>query len=697
MEKVDIPKPIKPPDKYHTMKCPIKNIIIDNKSITTIFDAMMRTNKIVIQSYQFLRLWILKQYHDKKIIPEITEDTIKMSFKVLTLKSKCGPKLKGNNAKILNEFTNFYDKEYKGLEYQKVDGLNLSQILEYMAVDMLTNIENNIKLNFIAYVKRFVNSLFRKINNELIENADKNTKTKVRKELNKEIFQIKEDLLNNTLESPKKYHEWINKHKINIFPKEFKNSYQFDIQNNPQKYINGMIYMCVELEKNETKMFQFFPLRTQIIPKYIPIDTKTIIELFIKENKNEYLKNIDKYKNELWSNLFNLNDSIFKQKNYIFDYRISTDCMAVSIQLLHKSLVEKEQLKKNNMKKQKSTLKEICKNMTQEEKEKYKEKLKNQEKINKENIKLKNKEKRDNEKKEFKKLIKEEQNKIKINKYIEFPYLEELNTEQIENLKKKNKVYIDPGKRCLLYMMDDSGKYLKYTNRKHMESTKRLHYKNLIENYKEKEGINKIENKLTKYNSKSCNYKKFKDFIKNKNKINDKLISKYTNEKFRKYKWYSFINKKKSETKLVNEIKKTFGKDIIICYGDWSIGKQMRNYISTPNLGLKRKLGEHFTIYSIDEFRTSLLNHKTEEINENLVLPDKKGVIRNMHSILTYKMENKRMGCINRDKNSVKNMIKLTNYYLEHKDRPEKFKRTFKFEDKKVLKNKKTQPKIKLI
>jgi len=59
-------------------------------------------------------------------------------------------------------------------------------------------------------------------------------------------------------------------------------------------------------------------------------------------------------------------------------------------------------------------------------------------------------------------------------------------------------------------------------------------------------------------------------------------------------------------------------------------------------------------------------------------------------------MENKRMGCINRDKNSVKNMIKLTNYYLEHKDRPEKFKRSFKFENKKVLKNKKTQPKIKL-
>lgn len=42
----------------------------------------------------------------------------------------------------------------------KLDGINLSQILIYTATDMLTNIENNIKLHFFKYVKRFVNSSF---------------------------------------------------------------------------------------------------------------------------------------------------------------------------------------------------------------------------------------------------------------------------------------------------------------------------------------------------------------------------------------------------------------------------------------------------------------------------------------------------------------------------------------------------------
>jgi hypothetical protein len=41
------------------------------------------------------------------------------------------------------------------------------------------------------------------------------------------------------------------------------------------------------------------------------------------------------------------------------------------------------------------------------------------------------------------------------------------------------------------------------------------------------------------------------------------------------------------------------------------------SYISTPNLGLKRKLAEYFTIYNIDEFKTSCLNYKTENKCEN--------------------------------------------------------------------------------
>ena len=56
-------------------------------------------------------------------------------------------------------------------------------------------------------------------------------------------------------------------------------------------------------------------------------------------------------------------------------------------------------------------------------------------------------------------------------------------------------------------------------------------------------------------------------------------------------------------------------------YGDWSIfaqALQMRNYISTPNIGLKRKITKQFETYDIDEYRTSMLYHRTQTITENL-------------------------------------------------------------------------------
>ena len=111
----------------------------------------------------------------------------------------------------------------------------------------------------------------------------------------------KKDLLNNTLESNEKYHNWINLHKDKILPKLDKNTeYQSDINNDPQKYIKYMIYMNIELEKIGTKQFQFFPLITEIVPKYCTFDTKTLIELFIVQNKKKYLDDISSYKDEIW-------------------------------------------------------------------------------------------------------------------------------------------------------------------------------------------------------------------------------------------------------------------------------------------------------------------------------------------------------------------------------------------------------------
>ena len=192
-------------------------------------------------------------------------------------------------------------------------------------------------------------------------------------------------------------------------------------------------------------------------------------------------------------------EKIPKWKNYAFDYRISTDCLAVSVQLIHVDQIEKEQQKKKNMKEAKKIMKETCKDMTDEEKRKYREESKQKKREEWKKVLLERKQEKDKAKEGFKKMSKEEKKKIteekkkiteekkkiqNLYKQAEFPYLEELNEDQIKELKTENKIYIDPGKRSLLMMMDDNEKFINYTNRTHMMKTKRLKYQRVLENYR---------------------------------------------------------------------------------------------------------------------------------------------------------------------------------------------------------------------
>jgi hypothetical protein len=233
-------------------------------------------------------------------------------------------------------------------------------------------------------------------------------------------------------------------------------------------------------------------------------------------------------------------------------------------------------------------------------------------------------------------------------------------------------------------MMNQDGKTLNYTNRKHINKTRRIKYQKLLHNYRDKNNITTIENILSGYNSRSCIIDNFKNFINKKNELNKQLLDMYKDDIFRKYKWYGYINRKKAETDLVRNIKDKFGKDVTIIMGDWSDKLKTTpsriKYMSTPNLGLKRKINEYLDVYNIDEFRTSCLYNKTENKCENLYQPDKKDVIRKIHSVLTFQMENKRRGCINRDRNAVLNMKKIVNQYLIDKTRPIKYRRDYKIE-----------------
>ena len=455
----------------------------------------------------------------------------------------------------------------------------------------------------------------------------------------------------------------------------------------------------------------------------------------VSKNKNDQFKNIHTEEQNIWNKYFNISNVTLK--NYTFDFQIKTNGYDISVLFISPDGKLKKDKKKECFRKGRENTNEQKMNMTENEikaiinaKNEAIIKKKNEQKLKaKENIKKK--------KAEFKKLPKEDQQKVIAERKLnaEFIYIEELVKYDImrEKLKKQLDaqilVYGDPGKRSPLYLLGENGKYFNYTNKMRLHETKRLKYTQLITNKKKKMYVNEktveeIESTLSVYNSKSCILKNFEEYIKKKLSVNLLLKTFYIDTYFRKLNWFTYLNTHRHESKLMDKLKNTFGRkenneelqarihkcieknmrykhpgrlkpkqrehhiaeNPVFIIGDWN-DKQGLKYMSTPGIGLKRRLAEEFTVHTIDEYRTSKLHYKHEVECENYKAPYKsickedntvKEGTQSIHSILIYKLENKQSGCINRDKNSVLNMKKIVENLISTQERPEKYKRTCK-------------------
>lgn len=302
---------------YIILKCPLKNISFLDVNQSSILDsAITYCHQLSISVSFFLRLWILEKYHSKENISTITKETIQRVFGTLSIKS-------GNNTKskkpIAKELNSFYNKN-KDL-FEKIPAARYTNIFAYLSGNILTDFENTIKKNFFKAFNLFINTYF-----------EKNFKT--RKELYSATKLIKNDFIYNTIESNKDYHKFLNKFRDKIFPELKESNHYLQLEKNPQQYLQYLIFINLELEKLGKKTFQIFPVRTGGMPKYIPLDTTILIDLFVTENKQAMKEDIESSK-KLWNELFYLDD-LYKGKKWMFDYRILTDGVGCSVQYVTK-------------------------------------------------------------------------------------------------------------------------------------------------------------------------------------------------------------------------------------------------------------------------------------------------------------------------------------------------------------------------
>jgi len=586
---------------YKTFKIPLKTILLNRERIQPYINHLVfEMNDLVIHTYQFIRLYVLYQYTKNLPLPDLDETFILYCIKTLGSRDNRGKK--GKDTELLEKLDSFYKTEYQPLlNHVKTNLKNTSYLLPYLATQIHTSLSNNTQERFIQHFLRFIN----KTTNEITED----------KAL---LFQFKKNLME-LKETDTKFNEWKQLHLQNILPKDIKKSIHYDIKVRPFEYLKGMLYMNSVLEKQESKLFQPLPLRNNIIPKHIILDTASIINLFCpavgtvgekdkegkKVKKGELLSNIKDNQNEVWCNFLDLKNKIFKNKHYKFHNQIQTDGVSCCLLFIRKDLKDKKW-----------------------------------------------------------------GSRVPILQDQEFHNIEDLSKEQLDTLKDRNIVGCDPGKRSLVYMMDKNGNKLQYTAPQRKRESKAKTNQRILLEERKRNGIIEKETKLSFQNSKSVDYDKFKTYLVEKNKLNKETIEFYKRETWRKMKFRQYSYGKKSIDTFLNKIKKTFGENILIGYGNWSRSTQMKHFMPTMNKGLRKLIHTKYDTITINECNTS---KKCCDCNKDLeYYKDKEGkkIFRLLVCSNCVSCENKKIVFRTRDANSSINIMKLTTCWIEKQERP---------------------------
>ena len=306
-------------------------------------DAVVKSNKIVIHALQFLKLYLLDYYdNNHNTLPVINKELINNSMKVV-----CGEKTENRGKPAKNEtiemkdkLTSFYNEHYLPLtQNDPIDYAGLNTVLDYLKEDVITMYENNIQLHYVEYVERYVNVVWKK--KIIVNKIRKLGKTKIEREsrinnLCNELRKIKQDLLNvdgKPYKSNHHYHKWITEQKQIILPnrtKFEKNSVMYDLKCKTMEYFPSMIFMMKQVENDGESVNNVFPLRTEIAPKYIRLDTTTLVNLLLRKEhgtkaffktKGELKKNEDK----IWKFFFRTERKMFRKNGYSFHHMVSTD------------------------------------------------------------------------------------------------------------------------------------------------------------------------------------------------------------------------------------------------------------------------------------------------------------------------------------------------------------------------------------
>ena len=630
----------KPPDPhlpyYKTIKTSLANVLKLRTKQDVITDAVKTTNKIVARALFFLKLYLLLNSDSLQPIV-VNADLVDTIFKTLSKAKACGRPPSAKSKALRTSLKSFYDEHFVTLlpaDDVEISYTNLSTVLDYAALQIVTVFENNIQANFVGYVESFVNAAWQK--DDLIDRIRKRCATKKDREaairkLTSTLRKIKTDLLNvasEPLVSHPSYHAWIRSTKPFALPDKSrfeKDSIYYDLKVRPGDYHPAMLRMTRYLETAGKKSRSFCPLRTTMIPKHICIDTTSLVNLLYTSDfgqKSKLLKKgeLVRNKDEIWSTFFRTDKKLFNTRDYVFNHMIDTDGVSACIQLIRRDLAGKRAPK-------------------------------------------------------TKRIVSGER------------YVDDMSEAERNAERDKKVVGIDPNMSDLLYCVDESGRHFRYTQNGRRQETKVKKYSQIHLNEKSHTRVDgrtviEWEADLSRHNHRSTDLDAFKEYVKAKLSVIQKTEKFYSQRIFRKLKLSAFWNVRRSEQWMLSRFANIFGgpTDVTIGIGDWEQKKHRKFKEPVKGKGFRSLLRRGgYRVHLVDEFRTSCqCSHCRQEHakcekfrirnDPNTKKDESKRHLRLVHGLLKCKICNRLW---NRDVNSAINISRLTREALDGNGRLE--------------------------
>jgi len=520
---------------------------------------------------------------------------------------------------FLTDLRSFYAEYFEPIYSDKVPLTGLTYILSKEAEQIVSTLETNLKVNFSSYVNRYVNVFFQR-DEKLLEIKKTKLSSEEKKIKKKEVFSSLKKIKDQVWQEDDHILRGSN---FPVKEKKDPNLIYF-LKRKPQAFLPAAFQINREIEELGKKPYQIIPQRTNLVPRFITLDTSGLIgllgtkEIYGIKKITDYSKKIAENQEKIWSPFVRYNH--LGGKKYRFNFEIKTDGVGCNLLFKHKdshvlSTYERMQGKK--------TVKNL------EEEEKIPEKL--------------------------------------------------TDLENVEAYQPRPLVAGDPGKKDVVSMTGSNGKFLRYSQKQRNHESLVMKCRSTLKRMKTQEILDK-ETRLSLLKRNTFDLEAFQSFLM-KEKEED-LASFYRLRAHRAIRLRTFIYRKKSEMNLVNRIEKTFGKDILFGLGDWAFNThhQMKHSESSLNQGLVDLLRQRFEVVSVDEYRTSQIYSKDHRIKLEKarlpVYPPEGASPIKFHSLLTFQRENQSI-FVNRDRNASENILKcLQTYIFEDRMRPQAFSRS---------------------